>query len=356
MAGIGIVAFSERGSRLGASLLHSLKELGHVPEGYAPEKYCSGEMKAFVGLNNITGMLFSKEDLIIFIGACGIAVRAIAPYIAHKMKDPGVLVIDERGRYVISLLSGHVGRANAFARRVAEILGAEPVITTATDVEGLFAVDEWAVENHLRILEPACVKEISSRILAGEKVGFYSELPFEGELPGELTECDTGTDMIAEKIRAGISVSYDRDKKYFPVTCSLLPMDLVVGMGCRRGKSFEELDGFLRRVFGEYGLETGRIGLLCSVDAKAGEEGLLNLAGSFGVRLQTFTPAELSRAEGSFASSSFVKRQTGVDNVCERSASLGSGGGRRLIARQARDGMTLAVCVREMKLRFPAKK
>lgn len=343
MAKIGVIAFSEKGKLLGSFLLHRLEEEGHSVQGYVPGKYAGDKMKAFTDFHQISGTLFEEKDIVIFIGACGIAVRAIAPHIKNKMEDPGVLVLDECGKYVISLLSGHVGGANEFARRVGKMVGAEPVITTATDRNGLFAVDDWAVKNSLHIWEPASVKEISSRILAGEKVGFLSHIPVKGNLPGQLT---------MEHAEAGIAVCYDRDGQYFPITCRLVPMDLVVGMGCRRDKSYAELDSFLHLVFQERGLETERIGLLCSIDVKGKEEGLQKLAKAFRVGLQTFSASELSKAAGNFTASAFVEKQVGVDNVCERSASLGSGGGRRLVAKQTGDGMTLAVYQREVILQF----
>lgn len=344
MARIGIIAFSEKGKLLGSALLRGLRKEGHRGQGYVPGKYAGEEMEAFADLHQIAGTLFRETDILIFIGACGIAVRAIAPFLKHKMEDPGVLVMDECGTYVISLLSGHVGGANEFARKVGEMTGAEPVITTATDRNGLFAVDDWAVKNNLRIRDAASVKEISSRILAGEKVGFRSDFPVKGKLPRALT---------AEAAEAGIAVCYDCDTPYFPVTCRLVPLDLVVGMGCRRGKSFSRLEGFLRRVFRERGLETERIGLLSSIDVKGEEEGLQMLAEALHVRLQTFSAQELSEAVGDFTGSAFVEKQTGVDNVCERSASLGSRGGRILVPKQTFDGMTLAVCQREVILQFP---
>lgn len=344
MAKIGIIAFSEKGKLLGSALLRRLETEGHRVRGCVPGKYAGKEMEAFADLHQAAGGLFREMDVLIFIGACGIAVRAIAPFLKNKMEDPGVLVMDECGKYVISLLSGHVGGANEFARKVGEMTGAEPVITTATDRNGRFAVDDWAVKNGLRIRDAALIKEISSRILAGKKVGFRSDFPVKGKLPRELT---------AEAAQAGIAVCYDCDTPYFSVTCRLVPMDLIVGMGCRRGKSFSELDGFLHRVFRERGLETERIGLLSSIDAKGEEEGLQMLAKALRVRLQTFSAPELSEAAGDFTGSAFVEKQTGVDNVCERSASLGSRGGRILVPKQTCDGMTLAVCQREVILRFP---
>lgn len=118
-------------------------------------------------------------DAIIFVGATGIAVRAIAPFICGKSVDPAVLVIDEAGRYVISLLSGHLGGANALARTAASLIDAEPIITTATDAESAFAVDTFAKENGFLLTDLQKAKEVSAKVLRGEKLRIYSDIPME---------------------------------------------------------------------------------------------------------------------------------------------------------------------------------
>ncbi|MBM6685952.1 cobalamin biosynthesis protein CbiG, partial [Faecalicatena contorta] len=146
---------------------------------------------------------------IVFIGAAGIAVRLIAPYIRDKFTDPAVLVLDEGGRFVIPLLSGHVGGANDLARFLARATGAEAVITTATDVNGRFAVDVFAKKCGLVLTDRTKAKDISARILKGEKVGFYSEFPVLGRVPEELTLVDSRQKLgrfpaaIAVEERAG---------------------------------------------------------------------------------------------------------------------------------------------------------
>ncbi len=135
------------------------------------------------------GKQFESADGIIFIGATGIAVRSIAPYVASKKTDPAVLVTDECGKFVISLLSGHLGGANELALQAAEALHAVPIVTTATDLEGKFAVDVFAKKNNCHIFRMKEAKEVSAALLAGEKVGFYSEFPWEGELPDGLVNC-----------------------------------------------------------------------------------------------------------------------------------------------------------------------
>ena len=136
-------------------------------------------------LHEIVAEWFTKPaadrpcDAIIFVGATGIAVRAIAPFISGKSVDPAVLVIDEAGRYVISLLSGHLGGANALARTAASLIGAEPVITTATDAEGAFAVDTFAKENGFLLTDLRKAKEVSAKVLRGEKLRIYADIPME---------------------------------------------------------------------------------------------------------------------------------------------------------------------------------
>lgn len=346
MTKIGIIAFSKKGGLLGRRLVQELNENGFQAEGFLAERHHADGMRPFAALDEVTRSLFDTKDIMIYVGACGIAVRAIAPYIRSKLKDPGVLVADECGKYVISLLSGHVGRANHFAKLTARLLGAEPVITTATDRNGLFAVDDWAVSNHLRILHPKTVREISSRILEGEKIRFVSDFPAAGDLPPQLTQ-ETGP-------QAGIVISYDTERtwKDMPVVCRLVPMDLAVGIGCRKGKPCAELQAFLQAVFAENKLQTERIGKLCSVAVKAEEEGLRELADTLQVPFETYTVQQLAQAEGCFAASAFVEKQLGIDNVCERSACLGSGSGTKLIGKQSFDGMTLAVYKRELTLCF----
>ncbi len=343
MTKVGVLAFTQKGGLLGRVLVDGFAAMGCEAEGYLSERHHVEGMHSFGELDQIVRTVFADRNILVFVGACGIAVRAIAPYIKQKTQDPGVIVVDECGTYAVSLLSGHIGKANAFAEHAARIVGGEAVITTATDRNGVFAVDEWAVDNSLRILTTSAVKEISSRILAGETVGFYAAVPVEGPLPGGLAQ--------TTEAEAGIVVSKRREMR-FPITCCLTPMDLVAGMGCKKGKTFRELDAFLRRVFVKNALMPERLGKLCSISDKAEEEGLKKLAQTMRIPFETYTAKALLQAKDHFAASDFVEKQMGVDNVCERSACVGSGGGRKLVGKQAFDGMTIAIYQRKIKISF----
>ena len=138
-----------------------------------------------VRLAEWTSTQFAQADALIFVGAVGIAVRAIAPHCKSKATDPAVVVLDECGRFAVPLLSGHLGGANALARALAEACGAIPVITTATDANGVFAVDEWAKAQGCAVLEPERIKLVSGALLAGHTVRLASDWPVQGTSPRE---------------------------------------------------------------------------------------------------------------------------------------------------------------------------
>ena len=152
-----------------------------------------------------TGKSFEECDAIVFIGAIGIAVRYIAPYIKSKATDPAVIGMDEHGHWTVALLAGHIGGANALTARIAERLGSEPIITTATDLNGKFSVDTFATVNDLRIMGLKTAQDVSVRVLDGAFVGFTTEIPVKGDLPAGLTPADSG--------EFGVSISIDVEKK-----------------------------------------------------------------------------------------------------------------------------------------------
>ncbi len=290
-----------------------------------------------------TGRSFEECDAIVYIGAIGIAVRYIAPYIRSKTVDPAIVGMDEHGRWTVALLAGHIGGANALTARIAERLGSEPIITTATDLNGKFSVDTFATVNNLRIMGLKTAQEVSVRVLDGAFVGFTTEIPVEGDLPEGLTRADSG--------EFGVSISTDVNKTPFDMTMRLVPMDIVLGVGCKRDTDPEKMQEFVDDVLREDGIPAQRIGAVCSVDLKKDEEAILSLARRYRVPPHFYTSEELMSLEGDFSRSEFVKSVTSVDCVCERSAVRPFGG--ELIRRKtAKDGMTLAICRRPMEARF----
>ncbi|MCC8047345.1 MAG: cobalt-precorrin 5A hydrolase [Clostridiales bacterium] len=309
------------------------------------------------GLRDWCGSLFaSGADGIIFVGACGIAVRSIAPFLKSKTTDPAVLVIDEAGQFVISLLSGHIGGANRLALRAAGVLGATPVITTATDVNGKFAVDVFAKDNGLRIGSMKAAKEVSAAILRGEKVSVCCEGEIEGDVPPELVLC------AQEDAESGNSVihiglpSRDLTRNFTFATQTVLnlcPKAYILGIGCRRGKLEQEIAQLADQSLARLGLTYEDIVGVASIDLKKEEPGLVDFCKKRGLSFETYPARTLATIKGAVSSSAFVSEVTGVDNVCERAAlCMAKEGGRLVLPKQAENGVTVAIAEQHWKVRF----
>ena len=389
---ISIICFTLTGQQTGEKLKKALEKQKHAVFLYAKSKYIPDSIK--VSTKEWAGEQFESADGIIFIGATGIAVRSIAPYVASKKTDPAVLVTDECGKFVISLLSGHLGGANELALQAAEALHAVPIVTTATDLEGKFAVDVFAKKNNCHIFRMKEAKEVSAALLAGEKVGFYSEFPWEGELPDGLVNCcglrdeiSSETDLAAMEAKlesasdlfpkVGIAVTIHKNCTPFLSTTHVVPQAVALGMGCRKNKEAQAVEKAAFTCLEENQIYPQAVACLASIDIKKEEPGLLALAEKMGIPFETFSSEELLGVKGEFTASSFVSRTVGVDNVCERSSlkaaqdriCLNTGripernqtkpgtrrGGEhcRLIQRkQAADGVTAALVLADWRIHF----
>lgn len=314
-------------------------------------------------LTEWTGEQMKKRRSLLFIGACGIAVRAIAPFLTDKLNDVPVLVMDEQGRFVIPVLAGHVGGANELAVSLAERMGSTPVITTATDLNHCFAVDLFARRNALHIVNKDGIAKVSSRILAGEEVtmaveeGHFREE--EAGIPGEkrlLEEINVpeGIRLVSTESLADVLVapaSYGQGR-----LLTLRPKEYVIGIGCKRGKAAEQIDHFVHRVLKESGISMEQVAAFASIDRKKDEEGILWMSSHYGIPFVTYSAEELQQVEGTFHASEFVKSQVGVDNVCERAALRFSGpDGILITGKQAEDGITAAIVKRRWSVSFDEK-
>lgn len=327
---IEAACFTERGRALGERLAAEGLEF-HLTR-------CGGEGP---GVGEWTAQSFPRANALLFIGAAGIAVRAVAPYVTAKTSDPAVLVLDEGGRYVIPILSGHIGGANALASRLAALLGAEAVITTATDINKVFAADTWAAGRGYHIHDPARIKTVSARLLSGERAGLWSSFPVEGALPEGLYPAPS-----REEAHLTIGVEKAENER----ALRLIPPVLVLGVGCRRGTEAAAIEELFKTLCDKEDLHPKAFGLVCSIDLKKDEPGLLEFCRGRGLPFQTFSAGELAGVPGDFTPSPFVEATTGVDNVCERSAALG--GGMLRVKKTAGGGVTMAVAVRPWTVRF----
>ena len=314
-------------------------------------------------LTEWTGEQMKEHRSLLFIGACGIAVRAIAPFLTDKLNDMPVLVMDEQGRFVIPILAGHVGGANELALSLAERMGSTPVITTATDLNHCFAVDLFARRNALHIVNKDGIAKVSSRILAGEEVTMAVE---EGHLREEEAQTLRGRrgsrkTNIPDGIRL-VSTEAPVDVLVAPASygqgrlLTLRPKEYVIGIGCKRGKAAEQIDHFVNRALNESGISMEQVAAFASIDRKKDEEGILWMSSHYGIPFVTYSAEELQQVEGAFHASEFVKNQVGVDNVCERAALRFSGpGGTLITGKQAEDGITAAIAKRRWSVSFDEK-
>lgn len=332
MKKIMLLSFTDKGRALEKEIEQIIQM--HKDWGYEIFEKEPMAAKKLVELN------FHKVEAIVFIGATGIAVRYIASYLVSKDVDPAVIVIDEGKKHIISLLSGHLGGANELTVNMGEALGSEPVITTATDVNGKFAVDVWTKKNNCFIEDISKIKLISSKILKDEKVGLYSDFEIKGQLPKEVVRVD-GIESASD-LDVGIVLSLDSSKRVFKENLRAVPKILVIGAGCRKGKAAADFEAFLLETLEEEKLSLKGAVLLASIDLKKDEECFLKFSEKYGIEFRTYDAEALKALEGDFTKSAFVSSITGVDNVCERSAFLGSDKGQIIMRKKSRDGMTLA--------------
>ena len=349
---ISIICFSLTGFQTAQKLQRGLERCGYHTELYKKSRYLEESIAESTG--NWTAEHFHRDDGLIFVGACGIAVRSIAPQVVSKKSDPAVLVVDECGQFVISLLSGHLGGANELTLETARILNAQPVVTTATDLHKRFAVDVFARKNGCEILFMKAAKEVSAALLAGEPVGFYSEFPFDGFLPEGLTECDSnGVPLGGGTVpRAGIAVTIHPSCLPFASTTQVVPPVLTLGMGCRKNKEAAIIQKEAEDCLSEADVYRQAVRNLTSISIKKDEPGLNALAEEWKLPFVTYTEEELKNVEGEFTPSAFVRTITGVENVCERSAVLGSDNGRLIRKKTGREGVTTALALRKWEVHF----
>ena len=288
-----------------------------------------------VSLANWTAVQFAQSDALVFVGAAGIAVRAIAPHCRSKATDPAVVVLDECGRFAVPLLSGHLGSANDLARRLAKVCGAVPVITTATDANGVFAVDEWAKRQHCLVAEPPRIKTVSGALLAGRTVHFAADWPIQGMPPAGVKPADDTAPDFALTLTPALT----------PDALHIIPRIATLGIGCKRGTPAEKLAGAFTAFCADTKLAPQSIAAAASIDLKKDEPGLAEFCQKQGWPVTFYTAEQLRTAPGQFAHSDFVQSITGVDNVCERAAVLAAGGP-VWAHKWAQDGVTFAVALR----------
>lgn len=327
---------------------------------------------------------FEQVDAIVFVTASGIAVRSVAEHLTHKSKDPAIVCMDECGKHVISLVSGHAGGANALTQMLADVMWATPVITTATDVEGRFSVDDYARKHNLVVTDWAKTKAISAEVLAAGEEPVWIEEPAvtQGEEKGaceirkelkstgidgcenrvdgcenEVDGCENRVDVKRLQIGSHQVIITPKDVPVDAQTLQLIPRCIVAGVGCKKGTPVDKIEHAVQDAFAKAGLRMEALCAVASIDLKKDEVGLLEFCETRKVPFKTYAAEELRAVPGIYSASEFVSGVTGVDNVCERSAvkyasehgmnqdqrllRMQVDGGELLLRKQAQDGELL---------------
>jgi cobalt-precorrin 5A hydrolase len=281
-------------------------------------------------------------DGFVCVMAAGIVVRSIAPLLGDKQHDPCVVVMDEQGRFTVSLLSGHLGGGNDLAREVAALTGGEAVITTASDTLGLTAIDLWAREQRLVVADRSQLTRASGYLVAQGLIRVFSEV--KGVLPRDFQE-------VADPGSARIIISC---KTNWPEDRLLLhPPQLVVGIGCNRGTAGQEIEEAMGQLLASHSLARQSVIKLASIDLKRDEEGLLDFSRRHNWPLEFFSKQQLNEVAG-VSYSAAVMKATGAQGVAEPAALLAAQTNQLIVRKEKWKNVTLAVATANYTLSEPA--
>ena len=322
------ICFSDRGMRVLKRLIQAAEGKGiEVPKAY----YSFNAEEVPEGFEHLEGRIkdwaeegFKDNATLIFVGAAGIAVRTIAPFVKDKLSDSAVIVIDDNGNNVIPLLSGHAGGANKTAVIFAELLNAQPVITTSSDINDAFSADVFAAEKRLTIRNRDGIKKVSAKAIEGKAIS----LSIKDYPPKEPVD---------------IIVADETDREY---SLLLSPKKYILGMGMKKDTPLEKIEEFALKVLSDASVGIDDIYAIATIDIKENEPGLKTFSKKYRIPVISFEAELLNKVSGDFTSSDFVKKTTGTDNVCERAAVLCAGGGELLVHKTVGGGITAAVAIR----------
>ena len=278
----------------------------------------------------------------IFIFSTGIAVRIIAPLLKSKTVDPAVVVVDDNGNHAISLISGHLGGANSLAKKIAAIINARPVITTATDTHLLPAIDLIAKARGLFIETPQNIKVINMAFIMGKPISIYDPFGFiKNDLPKIFCTDTINTDQAIGKVFCSHEIN-DVSRE----TLILRPRVLSVGIGCNRGTGYEEIKLFLFMILKEEGLSFHSIYRLATTDIKKNEAGLLALSKEMKIQIDFYSKKDLNSVKTIKTPSKMVEKHLGVKSVCEAAAILSAGRGKLIVPKKKNKNVTIAVAIK----------
>jgi len=320
-----LISATEKGNKVGEKIKVSFPGLKIITKEQIVEQ----------GLKEITKEAMESYSTIIFVSSTGIAVRAIAPWVKDKKEDPAVLVVDSEAKYVISLLSGHIGGANEMAEYVATCLGAHPIITTATDQLGITAPDIISRKHNLVIENMEKCKAISVQLIQGEKVAFIDQ---DGLIPLPKGYVDTNQ---GAKYQVIVSNQKDIPK----ADLQLIRKNIVLGIGCRKNIDSTKMREYILKELDNLNINPQAVERIVSIDIKKEEECIVGLAKYLQVPFEVYSKDDINQVEEPFEGSEFVEKQVGVKGVCEPCVILS--GAQIIQAKSKFEGMTLCIGKKE---------
>ncbi|MCL0070222.1 precorrin-3B C(17)-methyltransferase [Dehalococcoidia bacterium] len=348
---IAIVVITRKGVKLGRQL-NGFLPASHL---YLPAKFASGQIPGEHSFQHpvkeVVGKAFLEYESLVLIMAAGIAVRSIATKLRSKHQDPAVVVLDEAGKFVVSLLSGHRGGANALATTVAFHIGAQPVVTTASEVSGTIAVDLLGREFGWELESEANVTKVSAAMVNGDNVGLYQDAGerhwWTGPLPENIGKFSSLEDLGDSACPAALIITdrllgqehqalLDRAVRYHPKS-------LVIGIGCNRGVTCSKIEETVTQVLLEHGLSAKSIRNIATIDLKRDEQGLLEFARKHNLSIEFFESKALRQKECPSEPSDAALKAVGTTGVCEPAALLSSGATDLVVPKTKRGDVTIAI-------------
>jgi precorrin-4 C11-methyltransferase len=347
--GTAVIAVTKDGAKIGKKIADSISGARlFLPAAMKDARRGRTNIIYYTSLQETMRAVFSSCAQIICIMAAGIAVRMIAPCVASKWDDPAVAVLDDQGKNIISLLSGHWGGANKLARDLAHMLNARCVITTASDTREMPALDVIIQQLGCGEFSKEELKKVQAAMIAGNPVGFYPAelrlLPgMEGH--GNLFFYDCPEELFASGCRAGILFSHDRivPAKKTGHFLFIHPRDLAAGIGCNRGVTARDMQAAVEKQFRKIKLPFAALHCIATIAEKRHEQGLLRFARSNGLPLRFYNAAQLNSIVIPSAESVHARRALGVQGVAEPAALLAAQGGELLMKKVKLGGLTLAL-------------
>ena len=346
---LAVWAVTPNGAKLADRLADSLSDADiYVSQNLAEKK------SSYILFERLSATLedkFRKYSGHIFIMSTGIVVRVLAPLIQSKTKDPAVVVVDDLGKNAISLLSGHIGGGNDLAHKIARIIEANPVITTATDINEVPAIDMLAKENNLFIENPGAIKTVNMALLTGKNVRVYDPYNIlKNTLPGSTSL--TSDELMKHFNKNGQHIDIE-DVSYVFVddlrvdlpsaVLILRPASLIAGIGCNRNTEAAEILTHLEDVLAKNNLALSSLKGLASIDVKADENGLIMTAENLKLPLTFFSKQELNQVKNIKNPSKVVEKHVGVQSVCEAAAILATRHGALIVPKQSTTNVTVAI-------------